>query len=261
MATPGDSSHRPAHAADERQGQHSASDVVEGLLGDYRLGHFGAQFQAVEQGDEDGGICRGQDRSSEQGHRESDAEHGGDYKRDDKSRQEYAGQDEQAEAYGGTRDHTQRDAGATVEQDEGHPFVEQELGTHPAERIRDEPEHRRPYKAPAATSTTIWGSFMAVARSCETSTQYEAEVAEDVLYVHPLADQGYEFLRQRPPAQMLHAVPAHNLLAPPPFLLRQIQIIAERLCEVLLEALHADAEVEGQSAAHDLAGLPKARVV
>lgn len=130
---------------------------------------LGRSFRGVEQGDEDGGICRGQDRSNEQGHRESDAEHGGDHKRDDKGRQEYAGQDEQAEAYGGTRDHAQRDAGAAVEQDEGHPFVEQELGTHPAERIRDEPEHRRPYKAPAATSTTIWGSFMAVARSCQIS--------------------------------------------------------------------------------------------
>ena len=38
------------HNADERQGQHRASNVVEGRLGDDRLGHFGAQFQAVEQG-------------------------------------------------------------------------------------------------------------------------------------------------------------------------------------------------------------------
>jgi hypothetical protein len=62
--------------------------------------------------------------------------------------------------------------------------------------------------------------------SCETSTQYEAEVAEDMLYLlHPLADEGYELLRQRPPTQVLHAIPAHDLLAPPPLLLRQLQVV------------------------------------
>jgi hypothetical protein len=104
---------------------------------------LGRSFRRSNRGDEDGGVCRGQDRSDEQGHRERDAEHGGDHKRDDEGCQEYARQDEQAETYGGTRDHTQRDAGAAVEQDEGDPYVEQELGAHPAERVGDEPEHRR----------------------------------------------------------------------------------------------------------------------
>ena len=96
---------------------------------------LGRSFRRSNRGDEDGGIRRGQDRSHEQGNRESDAEHGGDRKRDDKCRQEYARQDEQAEAYGSTRDHTQRDAGAAVEQDQGYPYVEQELGAQPTERI------------------------------------------------------------------------------------------------------------------------------
>src|ERR687897_3944419 len=46
--------------------------------------------------------------------------------RDDDGRQEYAGQDEQAEAHSGPGDHLQRDAGAAVEQDESYTYVEQE---------------------------------------------------------------------------------------------------------------------------------------
>jgi hypothetical protein len=103
------------HSADQGQGKYRARNVVEGVLRDYRLGHFGAEFQPVEQGDEDGGVCRGQYRSYEQGHREADAERGGDHQRDDEGCQEYAGQDEQAEAYGGPGDNLQRDAGAAVE--------------------------------------------------------------------------------------------------------------------------------------------------
>src|SRR5215207_6975995 len=251
------------HGADQCQGKYCARNVVEGRLGDYRLGHFGAKFQPVEQGDEDSRVCRGQYRSYEQGHREADAEHGGDHQRDDEGCQEYAGQDEQAEAYGGRGDNLQRDAGAAVEKDEGHPYVEQELGAHPAERIRDEPEHRRPDKGTRRNQHDHLGELYDRRYELrdQPRTQYEAEVAEDMLYVHPLADQDYELLRQRPPTQVLHAVPAHDLLAPPPLLLRQLQVIVERLCEVLLEAIHADAEVERQVAAHDLAGLPETRVV
>src|ERR687897_1769532 len=40
-------------------------------------------------------------------------------------------------------DHLQRDAGATVEQDEGQPYVEQELSATPVQGVRDEPEHGR----------------------------------------------------------------------------------------------------------------------
>jgi hypothetical protein len=83
------------------QGQHRGSDVVERRLGDDRLGHLGTEFQAVEQGDEDGGVCSGQDRSNEQGYRKSDAEGGGDHQRYDEGCQQYAWQDEQAEAHGG----------------------------------------------------------------------------------------------------------------------------------------------------------------
>ena len=39
------------------------------------------------------GVCRGQDRSDEQGHRERDAEHGRDHKRDDDGREQYTGED------------------------------------------------------------------------------------------------------------------------------------------------------------------------
>src|SRR5215217_4986035 len=81
------------HNADERQGQYCARNIVEGRLGDDSLGYFGAEFQAVEQGDEDGGVCRGQDRSDEQGHRERDAEQERDYKRDDDGREQYTGED------------------------------------------------------------------------------------------------------------------------------------------------------------------------
>jgi hypothetical protein len=216
------------HNADERQGQYRARNIVESRLGDDCLGYFGAEFQAVEQGDEDGGVCGGQDRSDEQGHRERDAEHGGDPKRDDEGCQEYARQDEQAEAYGGTRDHTQRDAGAAVEQDEGHTYVEQELGAHPAERIGDEPEHEGPIRAPAATSTTIWGSLMTVAMSCESSPapSMRPKLRRMCSISSTLADQGYELLRERPPTQVLHAILAHDFLAPPPLLLRQLQVVA-----------------------------------
>jgi hypothetical protein len=56
--------------------------------------------------------------------------------------------------------------------------------------------------------------------------QYEAEVAEDVLYLlHALADQSYELLRQSSPAQVIYAVSAHDFLAPPPLFLGQLQVI------------------------------------
>ena len=113
---------------DEGQGEHRAGDVVEGGLGDDRLGHFGPELQAVEEGDEDRGVRRCQHGSYEQGHGEGDSEHGRDHERDDYGRDEHAGQDEQPEADGGTGDHAQRDAGAAVEQDERDPDVEQELG-------------------------------------------------------------------------------------------------------------------------------------
>src|ERR687897_806899 len=48
---------------------------------------------------------------------------------------------EQAEAHSGPGDHLQRDAGAAVEQDESYTYVEQELGAHPIQGVRDEPEH------------------------------------------------------------------------------------------------------------------------
>ena len=48
------------------------------------------------------------------------------------------------EADGGTGDHAQGDAGSAVEQYEGHPDVEEELGPDPVEGDGDDPEHRRP---------------------------------------------------------------------------------------------------------------------
>ena len=99
-----------------------------------------------------------------------------------------------------------------MEQDEGNPYVEQELGAHPAQGVRDEPEHGRPDKGARRDEHDHLGE------PCDgryelrdqPGTQYEAEVAENVLYrLHPLADQGYKLLRQRPPTQVLHAIPAH----------------------------------------------------
>jgi hypothetical protein len=105
-----------------------------------------------------------------------------------------------------------------VEQDHGHPYIEQELGAHPAERIGDEPEHRWPYKGARRSRYELRD---------QASTQYEAKVTEDLLYLlHTLVDQGYELLGQRAPTQMLHAIPAHDLLAPPPILLGQAQVVA-----------------------------------
>jgi hypothetical protein len=107
-----------------------------------------------------------------------------------------------------------------VEQDEGHPYVEQELGAHSAQRVRDEPEHGRPDKGARRDEHDHLGEPYDGRYELrdQPRPQYEAEVAEDMLYLHLLVDQDYKLLRQRPPAQVLHAVPAHELLAPPPFL-------------------------------------------
>jgi hypothetical protein len=58
--------------ADERQGEHRGRNVVEGGLCDDRLGHFGPEFQALEEGNEYRGVRRGQHGSYEQGHGEGD---------------------------------------------------------------------------------------------------------------------------------------------------------------------------------------------
>ena len=70
----------------------------------------------------------------------------------------------------------------------------------PLKGFETSPSTEGPIRAPAATSTTIWepcdGRYEL---RDQPGTQYEAEVAEDVLYrLHPLADQGYKLLRQRP---------------------------------------------------------------
>jgi hypothetical protein len=245
------------------QGEHRARDVVEGRFGYHRLGDFGPELEAVEEGDEDGGVRRRQDGSDEQGHGEGHPEHGPDHKRDDHGRYKHAGQDEKAEADGGTGDHTQGDAGSAVKQDEGHPDVEEELGPNPVEGIGDDPEHRRPDQGSRRDEHHHLGNLYERRYELgdEPGPEYEAEVAKDKLYFHPLPDQGYELFRQRSPAQVLHAVPAHDLLAPPPILLRQPQIVGERLCQFFLEVVHADAQVEGQALAHDPASLREARVV
>jgi hypothetical protein len=76
-----------------------------------------------------------------------------------------------------------------VEQDEGHPYVEQELGAHPVQGVRDESEHGRPDKGARRDQHDHLGE------PCDgryelrdqPGAQYEAEVAEDVLYLlHPL---------------------------------------------------------------------------
>ena len=48
------------------------------------------------------------------------------------------GRTSKAEADGRTGDHAQGDAGSAVEQDEGHPDVEEELGPDPVEGILDD---------------------------------------------------------------------------------------------------------------------------
>src|SRR5215218_9390838 len=109
------------------------------------------------------------------------------------------------------------------------PMLNRSWAPTPLRGFETSPSTEGPIRAPAATSTTIWGSLMTVAMSCETSpaVSNEAEVAEDMLnLLHPLTDQGHELLRQRPPTQVLHAIPAHDLLAPPPLLLRQLQVVA-----------------------------------
>jgi hypothetical protein len=103
------------------------------------------------------------------------------------------------------------------------------LCAHPVERIGDEPEHRRPDKGARRDQHYHLGDpyDRRYELRDQPSTQYEAEVAEDVLYLlHPLADQGYQLLRQRPPTQVLHAILPHDFLAPPPLLLRQLQVVA-----------------------------------
>ena len=115
-----------------------------------------------------------------------------------------------------------------MEQDEGHPYVEQELGAYPAKRVRDEPEHGRPDKGARRDEHDHLGDLYNRRYELrdQPRAQYEAEVAEDMFYLHPLVDQGYKLLRQSPPAQVLHAVPAHELLASPPLLFGQLQVDA-----------------------------------
>src|SRR5215212_5172293 len=76
-----------------------------------------------------------------------------------------------------------------------------------------------------------------------------------------LPDERHEPLRERPPAQVLEAVAPHRPPAPPPHLPRKPQIIRQGASEIVLEAVHADVQVERQTPADDLASLPEARVV
>ena len=146
---------------------------------------------------------------------------------DDHGRYEHAGQDEKAEADGGTGDHAQGDAGSAVEQDEGHPNVEEELGPDPVQWVFDNAEDGRSDQGPGRDDHDHLGEPYGRRYELgeEPGPEYEAEVAQDVLYFQPLPDQGYELLRQGSPAQVLHAVSAHDLLAPPPLLFRQLQIV------------------------------------
>ena len=63
----------------------------------------------------------------------------------------------------------------------------------PFKGFETSPSTEGPIRAPAATSTTIWGSLSDGRDELrdQPGTQHEAEVAEDMLYVHPLADEGY----------------------------------------------------------------------
>ena len=115
-----------------------------------------------------------------------------------------------------------------MEQDEGHPYVEQELGAHPIQGVRDEPEHGWPDNCARRDQNDHLGKpyNRRYELRDQPGAQYEAEVAEDVLYVlHALADQSYELLRQSSPAQVIYAVSAHDFLAPPPLFLGQLQVI------------------------------------
>src|ERR687889_464268 len=105
-----------------------------------------------------------------------------------------------------------------MEQDEGHPDVEEELGRNAVQRVHAGTEEGRPDGAPRRDEHDHLGNLYERRYELgdEPGPEYEAEVPENLLYLHPLLDQGYELLRQRPPAEVLHAVPAHALLATPP---------------------------------------------
>ena len=151
---------------DERQGEHRAGDVVEGRLGDHRLGDLGPELQAVEEGDEDRRVRRRQHGADERATGKATPKTGQTTSATMTRRYEHAGQDEQPEADRGTGDHAQGDADAAVEQDQGDPDVEEELGARPRPRgLETRPSTEGPIRAPAATSTTISGALRASRRA------------------------------------------------------------------------------------------------
>jgi hypothetical protein len=133
---------------DQGQDQHRPRNVVEGGLGDHRLGDLRPQAEPLEEGDEDGRVGRGEHRADHERHKQAHPEYRGDDRGDDEGGYEDARQDEQAETDGGTRDHAQRDAHPAVKEDHGHPHREDELGAYPLQRVGDDAEHRGADESP-----------------------------------------------------------------------------------------------------------------
>ncbi len=83
---------------DQGQGQNRARHVVEGRLGDHRLGDLRPQAKPLEEGDEDGRVGGGEHRADHESHEQADPEDGGDDQGEDERRYKDAWQHEHPEA-------------------------------------------------------------------------------------------------------------------------------------------------------------------
>src|SRR5215216_3309988 len=81
------------------------------------------------------------------------------------------------------------------------------------------------------------------------------------MHLSGFAGDRHEPLGQCSPAQVLDAVVPYGTRALPPLALWELQIICQGPCQVLLEPIYADMEVEWQPPSHDLSRLSQTRVI
>ena len=109
------------HEGREREGEHGPGDVVQRRLGHDRLRHLGADAQALEERDENGGVGGGEDGADEQARLDREVERERcDGARDQRSQQD-AGHDEEPDAHGHGPEHAEREPESAVEENHRDP--------------------------------------------------------------------------------------------------------------------------------------------
>ena len=129
--------------AGEGEREHGPGRVVQSGLGDDRLRDLRPQPDPVEEGDEDGGIGRGQCGADQQAGRQRHAEERSRGRPGNERRDDHAGDDEERQADCHTLEDPRRELQAAVEKDEGDADREDQLGSERVERDVDRVEPGR----------------------------------------------------------------------------------------------------------------------